>query len=70
MLDQDTLTDLGVIQSALRATSTAEALRHTIRKYAALVRHSNKGKQIHVISPQASDPPVVVDVPRTAAAGN
>ena len=65
MMDSETLTDLGVIQSALRATSTAEALRHTIRKYASLVRQASKGKQIQIVTPENDAPPLIADIPRT-----
>jgi len=69
MMDERTLTDLGVIQSALRATSAAEALRHAIRRYAALVRQVDSGKQVQVISNAVGATPLQIDVPNNGARG-
>ena len=72
LIDSDTLMDLGVIQSALRATSSAEALRVSVRKMAELVRYANKGRQIQVVNPNkvvgpdgelVTTPPIVLDIP-------
>jgi hypothetical protein len=64
VLDADTLADLAVIQSAMRATSTTEAIRRTVSQYAKLVRHASKGKLVQVVSPKNGETPLLVDVPR------
>lgn len=69
LIDSDTLSDLGVVQSALRATSAAEALRVSVRKMAELVRAANKGKQIHEVDPAGQAPPVVLDIPHLEVRG-
>jgi hypothetical protein len=69
LIDHDTLRDLGVIQDALRATSSAEALRTAVRKMADLVRAANGGNQIHVVDPSGKAPPIVVDVPHLETGG-
>ena len=63
LIDSETLMDLGVVQSALRATSAAEALRVSVRKMAELVRAANKGKQIQEIDPTGKEPAVCLDIP-------
>lgn len=42
-LDKETIRDLAQIQSALRATSASEAVRHVIRRYADQVRRVQDG---------------------------
>lgn len=66
MLDEATLEDLGTIQSALRATSMTEALKHAVRKYAKQVRFVSEdtGRQVHLVP--AGGPSTVVDIPRKA----
>lgn len=67
LIDYDTLADLGVIQTALRATSSAEALRVAVRKMADMVRAAESGKQIQEVDPQGTVPPVVLDIPHQEA---
>ena len=64
LLDEDTLCELGAIQSAMRATSSTEALRRTICELAKLVRFASKGKQVQVVSPKNGEPAMTVDIPR------
>jgi hypothetical protein len=68
-MDQVTLTDLGVVQSALGATSSAEAIRVSVRKMADLVRRTNNGYEIHAVDPKSVNPSVILDIP-TRNAGN
>jgi hypothetical protein len=62
-MDQATLTDLGVVQSALGATSSAEAIRVSVRKMADLIRRANKGYEIHAVDPTSKNLGVVLDIP-------
>lgn len=64
MLDEDTLADLAVIQGAMRATSTTEAIRRTVSQMAKLVRHVSQGKRVQVVSPENGEAPLLVDIPR------
>lgn len=63
LIDHETLTDLGVVQNALRATSSAEALRVSVRKMAEMVRAANRGLQFHAVDPAGITPPVCLDIP-------
>ena len=66
VIDHDTLTDIGLVQKALRATSAAEAVRVSVRRMADLIRQADAGNAIQVVYPN-QNAPLVLDIPRSVS---